>query len=221
MEFVNLSVHDRKGAGKGVARKLRHEGQVPAVYYGAGVEPRPLSVDKGVLVEILRAEGGEHQLLNLEVEGDDKVLPAVIKDFQLDPVTDRVLHVDFLAVREDRVIVVDVPLTLVGEPEGLVEGGMVEQRVMTLRVSCLPKHLPSTVEVGVSHLTLGDSVTLGEVVRPEGVTIEGDDSLPLAAVVITRAAMAEELEVELEAIAEGEEAEVTETEEKKEPDKEF
>ena len=220
MEFVNLGVRDREGAGKGVARKLRAEGYVPAIYYGVGIDPRPFSVDKVELLNILKAEGGEHQLLNLEVEGESKVLLAVIKALQLDPVSDMVLHVDFQAVRMDRPITVDIPLILTGEPLGVEEGGMLEQRVMTLKISCLPKHMPSGIELDVSHLDVGDSITLQAVESPEGVTIEEDENLPLASIVMPRIALVEEVELELEELEEGEEIAEGEAEETEESEEE-
>ncbi|MEE8224853.1 MAG: 50S ribosomal protein L25, partial [candidate division NC10 bacterium] len=128
MEFVDLRVERRTGTGKGVARELRRRGQIPAILYGEG-EPIPLTADPKVLLRVLGTEAGENVILNLTiVDGKDFTRKAMVKEVQVDPVTGKPLHADFLAISMERPIEVEVPVEVAGVPEGVKEkGGILDQ----------------------------------------------------------------------------------------------
>ncbi len=203
-----LSVKMRTTTGKGVARKLRAEGRVPAVLYGPGKEPLKLSVDASQLRHALTTEYGNRILLQLAIEGEKKERYAILKDLQRHPLRHDVLHADLLAVEMDRPVVVRVPLRAApGVPFGVKnQGGVLEwmRRDVTIRV--LPDKMPAFLTVDIEPLELGQSLTAKDVVEGQDVELAIDDDTPICHVVATRMSLeVTEAEGEEEG-AEGEEA---------------
>ena len=124
-----------------------------------------MSVDPVTLLQILHSDSGVNTLIDLELDGSesDQVL---VKDFQLDPVTSKLLHVDFYRLAMDKAITVTVPVTLVGEPVGVrTEGGLLDFVTREIQLECMPTEIPEHIKVDVSDLSIGDGVRLREVVE--------------------------------------------------------
>ena len=221
MEKQELEVQKRGNTGKGVARKLRARGIIPAVCYRKGIQPIPLSLEKKRMVKLLQdAEGqGQNILIQLKItdeKGPEEQEAVILKEIQKNHLSE-VLHVDFLAVKMDEAIVVEVPLKLVGEPtEALREGGLVQQLKRVLEVECLPGEIPEHMEADISQLAIGDSLHVEDVQVAEGIRVLTDAKEP---VVVVSAPVAE---VEEEKAVEDEEAAAEEAAEKEgetEPEK--
>lgn len=165
---LKLVAERREGAGKGVARKLRAAGRVPAVVYGRGMEPIPVSVDAKELYHVLH-RGGANVLLDLVVDGEPHL--ALAREVQRDHIRNRYVHVDFLAVSRTEKITVSVPIQVIGESVGVKAGGVLEHHLWEVEAECLPGDVPEAIEVDVSALGVGDSLKVGDLVAPEGVEI--------------------------------------------------
>jgi len=164
-----LNATRREVAGKGGARKLRTTGQVPGVVYGHGMEPVPVAVDARELYHIMHTDAGSNVLIDLSVGPDHHLTLA--REIQRDHVRGQFLHVDFLAVRRDEMITVDVPVELTGESHGVKEGGVVEHHLWDLRLECLPTDVPESIEADISALGIGDSLSVANVKIPAGATV--------------------------------------------------
>jgi len=165
-----LVAEKREEAGKGVARKLRAAGRVPAVLYGVGVESTALSVDAKDLYHLLHTGAGANVLVDLEVDGKPHlVLP---REVQRDHIRGRYVHVDFLAVRADAKITLTVPVRVVGESPGVKLGGVLEHHLWELQVECLPTDVPDAIDADISTLEeIGTSLKVADLPVPQGVTI--------------------------------------------------
>ena len=165
---LKLVAERREGAGKGIARKLRAAGRVPAIVYGRGMEPIPVSVDAKELYHVLH-RGGANVLLDLVVDGEPHL--ALAREVQRDHIRNRYVHVDFLAVSRTEKITVSVPIQVTGESVGVKAGGVLEHHLWEVEVECLPGDVPEAVVVDVSALGVGDSLKVGDLVASEGVEI--------------------------------------------------
>ncbi|HEY7661268.1 MAG TPA: 50S ribosomal protein L25/general stress protein Ctc [Actinomycetota bacterium] len=199
MAEQKLVADRREETGKGVARKLRAAGRVPAVLYGHGVEAVALSVDAKDLFHVLHTSAGANVLVDLTV-GDAKHL-ALPRDVQRDHIRGRFVHVDFLVVRRDEKIHLSVPVRLVGESVGVKAGGVLEHHLWDVQVEVLPTDVPEAIEIDVTDLEIGMSFRVSDLVAPEGTTIltNADESV----VAVQQPQLAVEVEEEAEA-AEGE-----------------
>jgi large subunit ribosomal protein L25 len=166
---LKLKAERRDGTGKGVARKLRATGRVPAVLYGQGVEPLSLSVDARELYHALHTAGGANVLVDLVVDG--KEMLTLPREVQRDHIRGRYVHVDFLAIRRDEKVKVNVPIRVVGASPGVKAGGLLEHHLWELNVECLPKDVPEAIEADVSSLEIGDALRVGGITAPSGVTV--------------------------------------------------
>jgi large subunit ribosomal protein L25 len=191
---TKLEAKRRDDHGKGVARKLRAAGRVPAVFYGHDQETVPLSIDAREMFHVLHTSGGSNVLLDLVVDG--KAHLAMPREIQRDHIHNTLIHVDFLAVSRTERIAVDVAVIEVGNSVGVKEGGVVEHHLRDLHVECLPQDVPEHIEVDITELAIGDMVHVRDVVVPEGVTIlTNPDDAVLS--VITPAALRVEAELGL------------------------
>ena len=164
-----LTAEPRAGAGKGVARKMRAAGRVPAVVYGHGVAPVHVSVDAKDLYHVLHTAAGANVLIDLAV-GKDRVL-AMPREVQRDHLAGRFIHVDFLRIARDEKIAVEVPIHVVGDSHGVKEGGVVEHHLWTLHVECFPQDVPSAIEADISALGITESLRVSDLVVPASLTI--------------------------------------------------
>lgn len=196
----------REAFGKNASRRIRREGRVPAVLYGASVDTIALTLDKKEIFSILKSETGENTLFKVSFDSEKR--DAMIKDIQADPVTDELLHVDLIQIAMDKAIRVDVPVDLVGEAVGVkTEGGFVDFISREIEVECLPKDIPEQIVVDISGLHLHQSLKIGNIQAPEGTRFTSE--LETVIVLIQAPTKEEGVEVEAEEIiAEGEEPEV-------------
>ena len=159
MASLTLQAEKRETRGKNEARRLRASGRIPAVLYGAEKgKATEIAVDPKALMQILRSASGVNTLISLEVPGAGPT-PVLVKDFQLDPVHHKLLHVDFYRVALDKVLRVTVPIQITGEARGVkAEGGILDFVSREVEVECLPGDIPEHIVVDVTELGLHDGV---------------------------------------------------------------
>jgi len=167
---VKLAVERRDAIGRAAVRKLKARGVVPAVVYGGKEKPEPLQVLRRDVSVMLSHASGENILVELEIAGENATRTALVQEVQHSPVGGDVLHIDFHAVSMDEKIEADVPLEPVGTANGVKNfGGLLEQSLRALTVSCLPRDLPDKITVDVSNLNIGDSIHVRDIKLPNGV----------------------------------------------------
>jgi large subunit ribosomal protein L25 len=167
MEEIRIKAEARKGRGKGPARRLRREGTIPAVLYGKDVEPLALAISSRDWW-LLETHARSNAIIKMELTDGTKVQerPVMVKNVQKRPVDDKVLHVDFLQVSMERAVQVEVPIHLVGNPVGVVNGGVVDQHLRVAMIESLPGQIPEFIEVDISNLDIGDSIHIHEISLP-------------------------------------------------------
>lgn len=184
MKTFNVSGKKRSAVGKKDSKQLRKENKVPCVLYG-GEENVHFYTVKNDLLKLIYTPNV--YLIDLDIEG--KKYQAIMKDIQFDPVTDEVIHIDFLKVSNDKKIIVEIPVEVEGYAQGLRRGGKLQVEVRRLKVLALPKDLPDSVKIDVTELDLGQSLRVGDI-KLENISILNGKSVPVARVMITRAARA-------------------------------
>jgi large subunit ribosomal protein L25 len=211
---------EKRGAfGKNASRRLRREGMMPAVLYGADRANVPLTLKKKDLFTILMSESRERTIF--QISYDSELKNVMIKELQRNPVTDEILHADFIQIAMDRALRVSIPVITVGEAVGVkTEGGFVDLITREVEIECLPKNIPERMEVDISNLHLRQSLKVGDLTAPEGVKlISRPDTL---LVIIEAPSKEEEVAVEAaeEVVAEPAEPEVIKKERAEEEPKE-
>ncbi len=181
VEMPTLKAQSRAPAGKGEARRLRRTGFVPAIAYGKGLPSTPIAVAPKEVAVILKSERGQNTVIELELDG--KKLLAMIRDFSVHPVKRALEHVDFIEVKLDKPVDVEVPLFSTGKPVGVTKGGVLRIVLRTIPVRCLPDRIPVKIEADVTHLELGQHVATQDLKLPEGVSVLLPAELTLVAVV--------------------------------------
>lgn len=175
MAQSTLFVTKRNGVGKSTARKIRREGFTPAVLYGREMRPISLTVNPIDLKKALSTEAGENTLLEIHVKGGEEITKiALLREVQYDNLTSRPIHFDFQEILMKELITVKVPVEIVGKAPGIQEGGILEEILREIEVKCLPASIPNVIEVDVSQLGIGDSMHIGDLTLPEGVTVLHD-----------------------------------------------
>jgi large subunit ribosomal protein L25 len=200
MSESTLVAETGRPTGSAASGRLRAAGKIPGVLYGHGLAPVSLAVDRRELRHALSGPAGVNAVVRLQVGAD--VHPTVVKDLQRDPVKRTVTHIDFIVVRMDEVITVEVPIVLQGDAKKLQsDNGVLEHSLQTLSVITTPADIPTHITVEISNLAVGDVVRVGDLVLPPGVTISVDPETP---VVVAAGAAVEEAPVAEEAEGEGE-----------------
>jgi large subunit ribosomal protein L25 len=196
-----LSLTARDPEGSRSARRLRREGLVPGILYGGGEDPQPFAVDGRILRNTLAHSGA---ILQVSVDGATDS-PVLVKDIQRHPVRGEAVHVDFLRVDMKVAIHTTVTIDLVGgdESPGVVEGGVLSQETREVNIEALPGDIPETIEHDVSGMQINDTLTLGMISVPQGVTVLDDDDTVIASVTPpTLEPVEEEIETETELVGE-------------------
>ena len=197
----SLAVEVRSDTGKGVARKLRAVGRIPAVLYGHGNASVSLSIQAKDLDTLLKTS---HAGLNtlIDLEGDSAVAGKVvlIKELQRHSVAGTLSHADFFEIDVTAKIHVSVPIKLEGTPEGVKLGGVLEHMMREIDLLCLPNAIPDLLEVDVSGMNQNESLHVSDLTLPEGVETGVDEALPIVHVATKK------IEEEVEVVAEGDEA---------------
>ena len=210
MKF-DVAAEIREQAGKGAARQLRRRGKIPAVLYGQG-ECLLLTLDPAVVTGIVRGHGGSTALINLSISGQTakSTRTALMRDYQVDPVTGEILHADLFEVSMTKTIRIKVPVSLVGGmPAGVKEGGVLHHNLRELHIECLPSAIPDAIEVDASGLVINQGIHIRDLVSREGLRVldEADQMVVSVAAPISEAKL-EALLTSGAAVEEGKEPEV-------------
>ena len=202
---LELSAEIGTAVGKSASRRLRRlENKIPAVVYGASEEGQNLTLNVNELSKVMQSDTFYSQILNISVDG--KSQQVVLRDLHRSPATGKVLHIDFLRVRADQELNVNIPLHFVNEESCIgvkVGGGQITHNLVEVEISCLPADLPETIEVDVAELDVGDSLHLSDLVVPDKVTIvalssgESDKDVSVVTVSVKRGGTDEELDEDL------------------------
>ncbi len=190
-EIINVS--KRRDLGKNGSRRVRKEGGVPAIIYSVDVEdPIPITVERRVIDRILHKKGGKNHILTLKVDNLDEY-NVIIKDFQLDPIKDTLVHVDFLTVKDDRPVKIKVGLETEGIPVGVKNyGGMLVKLLREIPVECLPGDIPEEIKIDVSSLGINDVKKIKDIDTQNKFKILMNSDVVIAIVKPTRATVAKE-----------------------------
>jgi large subunit ribosomal protein L25 len=192
-ERTKLTVVKREQLGSRETRRLRKRGIVPGVLYGRA-EPIAIAVEARELRRALTGKAGLHSILDVEIDGTGSSHASILKDYQLDKVRGGVTHIDLQEVRLDRPIHASVAVSLIGgeDAPGVREGGVLSQPLRELNVEALPLEVPEHIDLDVSHMAMGDTLRLADIVLPEGVTLL--DDLETVAATVTAPSREEEAE---------------------------
>lgn len=204
---ITIKAQRRELFGTNAAGRLRRQGLVPAILYGGRAESVPLVLEKKDLFRLMRSESGENTLFRVAFDGEER--DSMIKELQVNPVTDEILHADIIQIAMDKAIRVTVPIVHSGEPVGVkVEGGFVDFVSREVEIECLPGAIPESFAIDISGLHAHQTFKVGDIVPPAGVRILTDPGTVL--VLISMPHKEEEVkgEVPEEAMAETKEPEV-------------
>lgn len=214
-EFV-LPARVRARTGTGLVRRLRSEGEVPAVLYGAGKENLSIAVNHDLLFHSLDKEEFHSAIITIDTDGTKE--QAILRSIQRHPHKIKILHADFQRVDDLKPITMSLPIHFIGEEDCIgvkVDGGMISHLMNEVEVTCLPKDLPENIQLDVTNLHLGESLHLSDITLPEGAQItafsHGDEHEHDNAVVAVQAQRVEQeieevSEEEVEGLATGEDA---------------
>lgn len=193
---IEISADKRTLQGKGASRRLRGSGKVPAIIYGGDQEAQSIEMDHNDLYHKLKLEAFHASVLTLDVAG--KKEPVLLRDIQMHPYKQQVLHVDFQRVDKNKKIHMKVPLHFINAevaPGVKTSGGIVSHILTEVDISCLPDDLPEFVSVDLAELTAGHTLHLSDLVMPKGVetvALSKGENLPVATIVIPRSVLSEE-----------------------------
>ncbi|MBC8132499.1 MAG: 50S ribosomal protein L25 [Deltaproteobacteria bacterium] len=184
MDFAKVSVEVRESSGKGGAHRVRAAGKIPGVLYGRKTAPVAVSFDGRLLLKSLDKERRRNTVFTLTLNqpgatGAGEEITAMIKDAQIDPLSQTLKHVDFLRVDLDQEVQVTVPLLLTGKPIGVVDGGQLHQSMHVLSLAAKPAAIPTRIQVDVSGLKIGEAVHVSDLKLGEGVRalVEAKDAV--------------------------------------------
>jgi large subunit ribosomal protein L25 len=177
-----LAAELRNDEGKGASRRLRHAGRVPAIIYGGKRDPRSLSLNHEKLITLIEDEKFYSTIIGLKV--GDEVQPAIVKDLQMHPARNQVLHLDLQRVLEDEKIRIRLPIHFQGEaaaPGVKTQGGIISHRIADIEVQCLPKDLPEEIALDLSQMKLNETKYVSDIPLPAGVVatavVQGKDQV--------------------------------------------
>jgi large subunit ribosomal protein L25 len=200
MAEVTLEVSRRERSGKEQAKKLRQDGKIPAVVYGGHKEPVAITVERKAVSDLIqKSDHGIRSIFLLKMSGTDQQRHAMIKDMQMDPISRRMTHIDFVRVVMDELIRVTIPVNLVGNSIGVKEGGILDWQMRDLHVECLPGAIPDKIDVDITNLGAHQQVRISDLTLPDGVKVEEDPHRVIVGVTTARA----EVVAEVAAVVEG------------------
>ena len=180
MSEINLKAKKREVYKESTLNQIRAKGVIPGIYYGHGVDNISIAATEIDLRSLIYTT--ESHIVNLNVEGDDTVYSCIMKDVQFHPVSDKPLHFDLIALKEGETIQIEVSVHLVGNAIGVKEGGVVQHILHKLDVECLPKNIPSHIDVDVTELNVNDSLKVGDI-KAENFKILNDETASVVSVV--------------------------------------
>ncbi|MCX7798389.1 MAG: 50S ribosomal protein L25 [Melioribacter sp.] len=206
MSELNINAKRRTISTKSVVNKLRKQGNVPGIYYAKGSEPIPIYLPELSLRPLVYTS--ETHIVNLIID-DSEPKKSVLKDVQFDPVTDRIIHCDFMGISLDEKIEIEVPVVLQGTAIGIREGGLLQHQMHKLKVECMPTNIPEHIVVDISNLKIGESIHVKDL-KLENIKILHNDDVIIASIIHQRGAEVtaapaegEEVQKEPEVISKG------------------
>lgn len=193
MADVNIKADVREISTKGSVNEMRRNGIVPGVLYSHEMEPVIFSVPELLLKPVVYTT--EMRLVNLQI-GDNEEVKCIVKDIQFDPLTDKIIHIDFQAITVGQVIQVQVPLNIIGQAVGVKHGGIFVQNLHKIDIECLPKDIPSHLDIEVTNLEIGDSILVRDL-ELENIKILNTEDTSLVSVTTARVVEEETEEEEI------------------------
>lgn len=178
-----LTAKERNGSKKSLLRTIRSNGGIPAVIYGGKQESKAIEVRVKDLRKTIQ-DAGVNGIIELDVSGNKQ--NVMMTEYQYDSIKNEFIHADFLVVNLSKKMTADAPINLIGKAQGVKDGGVLQQSLHQVSVSARPKDLPEHIEVDVSHLLVGDTITIGDVRGNFSVTIENEDSEVIASILAPR-----------------------------------
>jgi large subunit ribosomal protein L25 len=206
MKSITINGSQRESVGKKATKALRNAGQVPCVLYG-GDKPVHFSAPELAFSKLVYTPNAHTVVINLE---NGETLNAVLQDIQFHPVTDRILHVDFYQLFEDKEIALNIPVNLVGNSRGVKNGGVLRRNNRKLRIKALPVNLPDFIEIDITPLKIGDKVTVGELLSDKYTFLHNDNTVVCQVRTSRTAVVEDDEDDELEEGAEAPAAEAAE-----------
>ncbi|HMJ56554.1 MAG TPA: 50S ribosomal protein L25 [Polyangiaceae bacterium] len=192
MDIIKLDANLRSQSGKTSARRLRREGRIPAIAYGKELPSVSLAVTPRGLTDILKSAHGQNTVVELSVE--QKKLTVLLREYTIHPLTREPLHADFVEIKLDKPVDVEVPFVCKGKAAGVVLGGILRQVYRRLPIRCLPEQIPVVIEHDVTALNLGDHVKTADLALPQGVTVRLPADQTVAGVVAPEKEKPEDVE---------------------------
>ncbi|HNX90745.1 MAG TPA: 50S ribosomal protein L25 [Candidatus Omnitrophota bacterium] len=182
MEKIIMKATAREVLGKGICKRLRKDGSIPGVVYKGGDHGMTIFVDGKELWKALHTAAGENAIITLDITGSKKTV--IVKEVQTDPMNDKFVHVDFHEISLTEKIRVKVPVRAKGEPEGVKEGGVLNQVLWELEIECLPTEIPEHIDLAVEKLKIGDAIHIKDVAETSKIHIIGDSDQVVIGVVV-------------------------------------
>jgi large subunit ribosomal protein L25 len=180
LETNILEAHPRESGNKNDARRVRRDGRIPGVVYGAGKDSLSVAVDPRQVMRILHSESGHNTIFDLTLNGGERT-KAMIVDWQYEPIKGKLLHIDLKRIALDKALKVSVPIFLKGEAEGVkTQGGILEQILREVEIECLPADIPSHIDADVSHLVFGTVLRVSDLPHSERLKFLTDANQPVA-----------------------------------------
>ena len=186
LKEVTLDVEIREESGKIAARKLKHQNRIPAIIYGGDQPAVPVTVSGETMEKLLREHIHENTIIHLNIPGSDQSKPVLIHDYQIDTLTHRLRHIDFLRIDMNVAVHVKIPVILQGTPAGVKVGGLQEFLTREVSITCLPKHIPESILLDISPMDLYSSVKAGQLPLPEGVKLHMSSETTIVRIVAPR-----------------------------------
>lgn len=181
-----LEAQPRTSGNKNAARRVRREGKVPAVLYGAGKDAVPVTLDPRQVARILNSQTGYNTIFDLALDGGERT-KAMIVDWQYEPIKGALLHIDLKRIAMDRALKVNVPIVLRGEAAGVKQqGGILEQILREVEIECLPSDIPSSIEADVSELVFGKVLRVADLAHSDKLKFLSDPNQPVAHVITVK-----------------------------------
>ena len=173
--FFKLNLEPRSKTGNAAARKLRRDGKIPVNYYYGGEENQNMSIDRKILHKAIQSG---QQVFELELDGN--TIYVTVKEAQYHPVTEQIIHLDLLRVRRDVKMKFSIPLNLVGDSVGAIEGGIVSQLANAIDIECLPTGVPDSIDVDITSLELNGTVFASDINLPDDTALLSPEDTTIA-----------------------------------------
>ncbi|MBH16289.1 MAG: 50S ribosomal protein L25 [Gemmatimonadetes bacterium] len=198
-----LEAKRRNETGKGSSRKIRSSGDIPAVIYGRGQDTISLTIDSQESKRLFQSVSVENTIINVKIDSEDEEFETLVREIQVHPYRDDILHVDFYRIERGVALEVDIPVDYTGTAAGVTEGGVLEILFRELRVKCRPSQIPEIISVDISDLEIGSSLRVSDIVVDEEVELMADPGQAICMVALPKEEVEEEEVEDDELLEEG------------------